>query len=94
MARAAGRLDLTSTPWRRRGENFKLSPAGRAAQWRRAPSGHSRPAGPSPCPDGATGTSNIEANKSDLRNHHAIRVVQPRLYDCVMVTQITLNLNG
>ena len=27
--------------------------------------------------------------KSDLRNHCAI--VQPRLYDCAMVTQITLN---
>ena len=27
--------------------------------------------------------------KSDLRNHRAI--VQPRLYDCSMVTQITLN---
>ncbi len=27
--------------------------------------------------------------KSDLRNHQAI--VQPRLYDCLMVTQITLN---
>ncbi len=26
--------------------------------------------------------------KSDLRNHQAI--VQPRLYDCLMVTQITL----
>jgi hypothetical protein len=26
--------------------------------------------------------------KSDLRNHHAI--VQPRLCDCLMVTQITL----
>ena len=24
--------------------------------------------------------------KSDLRNHQAIRVVQPRLYDCLMVT--------
>ncbi len=28
--------------------------------------------------------------KSDLRNHQAI--VQPRLYDCLMVTQITLQL--
>jgi hypothetical protein len=27
--------------------------------------------------------------KSDLRNHQAI--VQPRLYDCLMVTQIALN---
>jgi hypothetical protein len=27
--------------------------------------------------------------KSDVRNHQAI--VQPRLYDCLMVTQITLN---
>ncbi len=27
-------------------------------------------------------------SKSDLRNHQAI--VQPRLYDCLMVTQITL----
>ena len=27
--------------------------------------------------------------KSDLRNHCAI--VQPRLYDCAMVTQITLD---
>jgi hypothetical protein len=27
--------------------------------------------------------------KSDLRNHQAI--VQPRLYDSLMVTQITLN---
>jgi hypothetical protein len=26
--------------------------------------------------------------KSDLRNHQAI--IQPRLYDCLMVTQITL----
>ncbi len=26
--------------------------------------------------------------KSDLRNHQAI--VQPRLYDCLMVTQVTL----
>ena len=30
--------------------------------------------------------------KSDLRNHQAI--VQPRLYDCLMVTQITLIVNG
>jgi hypothetical protein len=29
------------------------------------------------------------SSKSDLRNHQAI--VQPRLYDCLMVTQITLN---
>jgi hypothetical protein len=27
--------------------------------------------------------------KSDLRNHQAI--IQPRLYDCLMVTQITLD---
>jgi hypothetical protein len=30
------------------------------------------------------------ALKSDLRNHQAI--VQPRLYDCLMVTQITLQV--
>ena len=30
--------------------------------------------------------------KSDLRNHRAI--VQPRLYDCSMVTQITLKTEG
>ena len=30
--------------------------------------------------------------KSDLRNHQAI--VQPRLYDCLMVTQITLKTEG
>jgi hypothetical protein len=30
----------------------------------------------------------LAAAKSDLRNHQAI--VQPRLYDCLMVTQITL----
>ena len=29
---------------------------------------------------------------SDLRNHQAI--VQPRLYDCLMVTQITLKTEG
>jgi hypothetical protein len=44
-----------------------------------------------------TGTSNIEANKSDsasdLRNHHAIVQPAARLYDCVMVTQITLQVN-
>jgi hypothetical protein len=31
----------------------------------------------------------VSHGKSDLRNHQAI--VQPRLYDCLMVTQITLN---
>ncbi len=31
-------------------------------------------------------------SKSDLRNHQAI--VQPRLYDCLMVTQITLKTEG
>ena len=31
--------------------------------------------------------------KSDLRNHQAI-VLQPRLYDCLMVTQITLKTEG
>jgi hypothetical protein len=31
-------------------------------------------------------------NKSDLRNHQAI--VQPRLYDSLMVTQITLKTEG
>ena len=31
-------------------------------------------------------------DKSDLRNHQAI--VQPRLYDCLMVTQITLKTEG
>jgi hypothetical protein len=30
-----------------------------------------------------------QGSKSDLRNHQAI--VQPRLYDSLMVTQITLN---
>ncbi len=30
--------------------------------------------------------------KSDLRNHQAI--VQPRLYDSLMVTQITLQVRG
>jgi hypothetical protein len=30
--------------------------------------------------------------KSDLRNHQAI--IQPRLYDCLMVTQITLIRHG
>ncbi len=29
--------------------------------------------------------------KSHLRNHHWQAIVQPRLYDCLMVTQITLN---
>jgi hypothetical protein len=29
--------------------------------------------------------------KSDLRNHQAIAAIQPRLYDCLMVTQIILN---
>jgi hypothetical protein len=28
--------------------------------------------------------------KSDLRNHQLEAIVQPRLYDCLMVTQITL----
>ncbi len=32
------------------------------------------------------------SSKSDLRNHQAI--VQPRLYDCLMVTQITLKTEG
>jgi hypothetical protein len=35
----------------------------------------------------------LEAAKSDLRNHQAI-VVQTRLYDCVMVTQITPKTEG
>ncbi len=30
------------------------------------------------------------AKKSDLRSNHQA-IVQPRLYDCLMVTQITLN---
>jgi hypothetical protein len=37
---------------------------------------------------------NLESlsSKSDLRNHQAI--VQPRLYDCLMVTQIALKTEG
>ncbi len=43
-----------------------------------------RVGGSVPCPRG----SGSSPQKSDLRNHQAI--VQPRLYDCLMVTQITL----
>ncbi len=43
-------------------------------------------------PRAGGGSLNKSQLKSDLRNHQAI--VQPRLYYCLMVTQITLKTEG
>ncbi len=82
--------------WRRRGEN--LSPGGPLSGDGPHPGTRAPPArGRVRDHCVTTGTSNIEANKSDsasdLRNHHAIVHPAARLYDCVMVTQITLQVN-
>jgi hypothetical protein len=44
--------------------------------------------------DNLANAARASAAKSDLRSHCAIVQLEPRLYDCAMVTHITLKTEG